>query len=843
MGGFALHAGPIVRRVEPRQVSVWVAVNESCTVQLRVWPGPEAAGDGTGGVFDPGGDVLRGERQTLRIGANLHIAVVTARTTPSAQPLLPGERYSYNVIFKIPGDTPQDLATMGLLKDTDIQPCLGYQSGLLPSFATCPASIDDLVMLHGSCNRIHAAGGPNLMFAIDELVQQNVDLPRARPHQLWLTGDQVYADEVPATLSSRITALGRELLGTEEYLSFGPVGGSQTLKIKLSSASFPGAYRKVLVRHNARLTTTEGDSHLLGLSERLAMQLLLWSPHVWERDDHGAIRLDDPKTLVPRPPPTAPASGSDEDKFLANYVVLPKDIVDKVARQTADEVPLVRAYAERVGRIRRGLANVATYMVFDDHDVTDDWNICQLWKDRVYGNLLGRSIVRDGLVCFALTQGWGNAPDYYDTGVAAQLLTHAAELFPDGVTEGPDEQAVAALDSILGLGGQPPQMQWNFKIDGATHRVIACDTRTRRGFTGLVSPPVQLPDVERDTQIPEGPAEAGIEMVMVVLSQPALDPVLFGELTQGLISRGVSAMAGINYSMHIEDQLEAGYGDVSESVAVQIHGLEALDYEGWSARPAEMVRLLERLATYNRVMILSGDVHFAVTLGSWIWTNGTHAPLARGWISVIGQFTSSAVQYITFPEVVVPIMGQGWVSDLLGRGYPADYLVWHDPDEEPVKPPRLPPRAMRRAMLQRPVILPAGGWEAPVDFVPPDFALRLELARDPRLDEQRPEPVRPEKLTGDFDPSDAMHGPHGYGELSRRHQNASRKHSNTRTLGMFNKIAKLSFRRNPDQALVACSELYSIDHFNATTLPPEPFTLHEIVYDIPAGTSDPTVHN
>jgi len=823
-----LLAGPIVRRVEPNLVSVWVATSEACSVRLRVWPGTVTAGGGTtGDVFEPDGAIVGGDRQTLRIGAKLHVAVVTGTTAPNAQPLLPGERYSYNVSFRTSGGPARDLRTLGLLEDAPIQPALGYQAGLLPSFATCPATIDDLVVLHGSCNRIHAKGGPNLLYSVDELIQENLDEPRHRPHQLWLTGDQVYADEVPGTLSSRITQLGRELLGVDEILKVNKKqdGTGGTFDIKLVQANFPAAYRKGLMQDSARLTSSEAESHLLGLTERLAMQLMLWSPAVWERDATGKVLLDDPKAIVKaKEPPIGNEAGADAKAWLATTLTTFKDDrkLGKALRAATDEVPLVLAYAERIGRIRRGLAGVATYMVFDDHDVTDDWNLCQLWVKQVYGNPLGRSVVRDGLVTFALTQGWGNNPIAYDSGPGAGLLARSTELFPASATQGPAQGAVDAIDTVLGLGGQPPQMRWNFAIDGPAHRVIACDTRTRRTFSGPVSPPIQLADAERDFQIPAGPAEAGVEMVMVVLSQPALDPVALGELTQGLISRGASAGASIANRMESPDK-------------IALTGLESLDYEGWGARPANAARLLDRLATYKRVMILSGDVHFAVTLGLQFWRKG------QGLVSEIGQFTSSAIQYITFPEVVVPLVGQGWANALIGRGYPFDVFVWTDPADAPVTFATLPSRGVRRRMLQRPVLLaglylPEGASEA----IPPDFVWSLQLLSDQRPDGERPEPVRPEALTAEFDADDPLHGEHGYSALSRRHQNAVRKHSNTRTLGMFNKVARLTFAHDGNR-LLARSDLISIDHFKPTTSAPEPFTRHELLYDAPADTPQPTI--
>ena len=46
-------AGPIVRRVEPGRVSVWVALKEPRSVRLTVFPAPVDTGSGTGVFAGP----------------------------------------------------------------------------------------------------------------------------------------------------------------------------------------------------------------------------------------------------------------------------------------------------------------------------------------------------------------------------------------------------------------------------------------------------------------------------------------------------------------------------------------------------------------------------------------------------------------------------------------------------------------------------------------------------------------------------------------------------------------------------------------------------------------------
>src|SRR4029078_4567224 len=40
-------------------------------------------------------------------------------------------------------------------------------------------------------------------------------------------------------------------------------------------------------------------------------------------------------------------------------------------------------------RVQRALANVSTYMILDDHDVTDDFFLNPIWRRRVLGRRLG----------------------------------------------------------------------------------------------------------------------------------------------------------------------------------------------------------------------------------------------------------------------------------------------------------------------------------------------------------------------------------------------------------------------------------------------------------------------
>ena len=91
---------------------------------------------------------------------------------------------------------------------------LGYEPDLLPSFALPPSELTDLRILYGSCRR-PGHRDPDAMVWIDDYVNEHVSDPRARPHQLFLGGDQIYADDVDVLFMLGLMDVAIELIGTD----------------------------------------------------------------------------------------------------------------------------------------------------------------------------------------------------------------------------------------------------------------------------------------------------------------------------------------------------------------------------------------------------------------------------------------------------------------------------------------------------------------------------------------------------------------------------------------------------------------------------------------------------
>src|SRR5947209_4411592 len=103
----------MLRRTEPRAVTVWLALKEARTVTLRIY-----AKNAEGKLVQQ----LEGTRHTVRLGDHLHIVAVTARATNSIEHLAWGGFYYYDLFFQ-PGqraegsvpETAAHLDTPGIL--------------------------------------------------------------------------------------------------------------------------------------------------------------------------------------------------------------------------------------------------------------------------------------------------------------------------------------------------------------------------------------------------------------------------------------------------------------------------------------------------------------------------------------------------------------------------------------------------------------------------------------------------------------------------------------------------------------------------------------------------------
>lgn len=705
-----------MRRVAENSVAVWIAMRDAePNIQLTVWPGLHHTA-GPGAVDGGTAFVAQGTGGTRQFGQHLHVAVVVAKANGAA--INPGSVYSYDLDF----GAGINLQTLGLLRDEPANPrlpnvdadaplhlALGYELDRLPSFITPAPTLADLCFAHTSCRRTNAPGPDALAFLDDMINEHRSDLGK-RPQQLFLTGDQIYADDLAACLLPQVNAIGRELVGFTETL---PINNAD---IPVDLENFPATRRRHLVREIARFSTTDGENHLLSYGEFVALHLLSWSPRLWRK-----LATAD-EIFVPSAKVEANHLQDWETKFGSTAEwkkarVKPDKPDDPDAFQNAD-VHRAEIFRAAVPRVARALANVATYMVFDDHEMTDDWYLSQSWRSQVLTAPFGRAVLRNGYAAYTVCQGWGNDP---------AAFTH------EGAAPKPKNEEL--LDAVVALGGGPlstttrdklddllgmtetlkdPQATFHYSVPGPRHMVRVLDTRSRRRYKGRLGPPKLLGNT-MDQQLPAGPLTDGRELLVVVSAAPVLMPRLFDTLIQPLAARLTDFFANVKQKARATED------------GPPITGSEEVDLEGWGTDEATLETMIRRLASYPRTIVLGGDVHFGFSIGLDFW-NGTDPTVD----SRVVQLTSSGARNAAGTEKET-VIRQARFSQQLLQGLPFERLGWNDkssisvPNGKPISPAR------RTRLRKTPGLLPAEGWPAGTTIPgdkPPDWRWRMAVIRD-----------------------------------------------------------------------------------------------------------------
>ncbi len=556
-------AGPILRRLTRTEMAVWVALSSPSPVTVHVQVAGQPATSVSGPAVTP-----------TPVGQHLWLAVATAPGPGGT--FGAGQRYAY--FLDAPGwSSPPDWSGVAM-------------DGTLPSFPAPPAAPEDLTLLHTSCRKVHGGGRDGLGTAV-ELVRDRIAAggPGARPHLIVMSGDQIYADEVPAPVAPRIRRIAADLVGIDETDVFGPlpaIGGRQG---PCQSFGF---------------TSAAAADHLWTFGEFCASYLLAWSDVLWPAslpawtDVDPAVDLD-------------PAAGLDEAAW--------NDLLADVGR-----------FRATLADVRRLLATVPSLMVLDDHEVTDDWNLDYPWAAAVYASAPGSRVVFNGVLAYALFQHWGNEPHRFTTPGAPETALLAA-VAPTGAS--PDRTATRGL---LGVPTAPPPappstlrdlsdagaIRYDFSLgpdDGWPVRFLALDERTAREFLRVDHPAARISMAALALMVAE-PAPPPPAPTFVVAPSPILGTHVVEHVVQPLAS------------------LFPG-------------GAEYADFESWSAAVPNHEELLRRLALYSPLVFLSGDVHYSTTssmayvrgstdaLGAQITSSAAkNADAKTMTLSVLGEF-------------------------------------------------------------------------------------------------------------------------------------------------------------------------------------------------------------
>lgn len=664
-----LLCGPILRRVTPRSVAVWAVFKRSGEVTLVVSHKSEAAGAWSAAT------------DTLALGLNLHLALLELVIGDSQPALAPNHIYQYELRFKPTGASgTQSLKDLGVLGGPTP---LGYEVDELPTFAL-PPQIQDLRVVYGSCRKPHGPG-PDALALLDGIIAATRGNALERPHQLLLGGDQIYADDVSLALLLSLTATAATLLAGWSHLEQLPVSTDLGWLDWTSSELTPGGRREAFLRAHTGLTSEELQGHLLFLGEFVAMYLFAWSDALWPRRPDGVITL----------PTVADLRGSGEQQ--RDTAPFGRRGSQTTARTFDEARSNALVFASTLKRVRRVLANVPSYMIFDDHEITDDWAIDRAWDLTMRRHAPTRHIVRNGLLAYAVFQDWGNHPERYERGPAKSLLDSLR------FAPGQDPQFLArpdACDLALDLTPTRPlpdaRMQWDFDVVGPGHVVIALDTRTHRdysaanrGHAGLIG------NVALRTQLEQRRAATGSRLPIIVSAAPIIGHPLIEAAQEIFVGLDIPLFHLIHHGRPVEHA----------------------DFEAWSGHRPSFERFLQSVAAFGRAVVVSGDVHYAFANHLAYFPDGpSSSPSSRivqlcssafknqsagtAFVSAIGHLGHETSSWLGFDESLTSDVQRDLRVSLIGQWTPALGMTVADMYHVIAAGQR----------LDRPAVIPAGPW-------------------------------------------------------------------------------------------------------------------------------------
>ena len=337
---------------------------------------------------------------------------------------------------------------------------------------------------------------------------------------------------------------GKALLGWAEKLNTAP------LTSPIAFQDWPSYYRQVILT-DAKFTSDDLKSHLATLGEFFAMYLFAWSDVLWP---DTLPDFSDVLTWV-----TGFTSGSVKDK-VTQYITNVKSTID-------DEQSNVANFKSTLASVRCALANIPTYMICDDHEVTDDWNMTLQCCAQLYGTPVGMRIVQNALVAFSLCQAWGNAPERFATGSAGAVLLGALTDVSAGKTT--YEAASSQIQPVVGVhpaavvlagkavyhdgednlpanGVNSQSLRFNFLVEGPGHVIVVTDTRTWRSFFNIDGHGTFLatsgrPEMTRQFNIPQPQfpsVDNRILLVVVTTNAPPIASFRFASANPALVDLG-----------------------------------------------------------------------------------------------------------------------------------------------------------------------------------------------------------------------------------------------------------------------------------------------------------------
>ncbi len=237
------------------------------------------------------------------------------------------------------------------------------------------------------------------------------------------------------------------------------------------------------------------------------------------------------------------------------------------------------------------LSTLPSAMIFDDHDIRDDWNTSLSWKEKMEATSWWHGRIVAGLASYWVYQHLGNLSpqERAEDAIWGRITGHT----------GDDEIDVGAeLDSFADRADQDPESyRWSYCRDFGDTRLIVVDSRAARDL----APDHRALVDKAEMAWFDGRMRGGFRHVLVATSLPFLLPM------------------GLHYVESWNEAISQGaWGNRPARAGEKLR--QALDLEHWGAFEnsfREVAAMVTEVADGKRgpapdtITFLSGDVHYS----------------------------------------------------------------------------------------------------------------------------------------------------------------------------------------------------------------------------------------
>ncbi|MFF1381447.1 alkaline phosphatase D family protein [Streptomyces sp. NPDC058308] len=291
-------------------------------------------------------------------------------------------------------------------------------------------------------------------------------------------------------------------------------------------------------------------------------------------------------------------------KATQRWLASRRDLSEPPGAQVADYEEYTRLYDESWldPEVRWLLSTVPSCMIFDDHDVIDDWNTSAAWLAGMRATPWWRERILSGLMSYWVHQHLGNLPPGK---LATDEVYAAVCATPDGT------DALRAFASAA--DADTTSVRWSYRRDFGRVRLLMLDTRAARVL-------------EEDKRAMLDPDEARWLREQVLADPGGYDHLLIGTSLPWLLPHLIHDAEGWNAALCRGERGDrwARFGETLRRRA---------DLEHWAAFPASFEALTELIGEAGTgprapatVCVLSGDVHHAyIAEPSWPAGGGPEA--------------------------------------------------------------------------------------------------------------------------------------------------------------------------------------------------------------------------